>query len=207
MGRDPDASAQASARVGLFGGTFDPPHRGHVAVASDVADALELDRVLWIPAGEPPHKTGDRITPARLRLEMTRAAAAADARFEVSDVEAEREGASYTVDTVRALRESDPDARLFLIVGTDQFSELGTWRASEELLRLVELVVMDRDGLVARDHVPDVPGADAARFVSVRRIDVSSTDVRAAVRDGRDVSELVPDAVSEIIGREGLYTD
>ena len=205
MGQNSDASTGLSLRIGLFGGTFDPPHRGHTAVAADVADVLELDQVLWIPANQPPYNSLTVPAPVALRIEMTRAAVEADLRFEVSEVEAERGGASYTVETVRALRESYPGTILFLIIGTDQFSEFNAWRSPEELLHLAKLVVMDRDGLRGRDHIPDVEGVEKVQFVDVRRVDISSTDVRAALRDKRDVSALVPTGVAEIIFREGLY--
>jgi nicotinate-nucleotide adenylyltransferase len=134
-----------SPRIGLFGGTFDPPHVGHVAVAGDVADALSLDRLLWIPAGDPPHKAG-RLTSRAVRLEMVRAAAASDPRFEVSTLEVDREGPSYMVDTVRELRRALPDAELFLIIGADQLKSFATWRDPHGILELVRLAVMDRAG-------------------------------------------------------------
>ena len=205
MGQDSDTFTRLPLRLGLFGGTFDPPHRGHTTVVTDVADALELDQVLWIPANQPPYNSLTVPAPVALRIEMTRAAVEADLRFEVSEIEAERGGASYTVETVRALRESYPGTILFLIIGTDQFLEFNAWRSPEELLHLAKLVVMDRDGLRGRDHIPDVEGVEKVQFVDVRRVDISSTDVRAAVRDKRDVSALVPTGVAEIIFREGLY--
>jgi len=174
-------------------------------VVADVADVLELDQVLWIPANQPPYNSLTVPAPVALRIEMTRAAVEADLRFEVSEVEAERGGVSYTVETVRALRESYPGTILFLIIGTDQFLEFNSWRNPEELLHLAKLVVMDRDGLRGKDHIPDVEGVEKVQFVDVRRVDISSTDVRAAVRDKRDVSAFVPTGVAEIIFREGLY--
>ncbi|MEJ2206582.1 MAG: nicotinate (nicotinamide) nucleotide adenylyltransferase, partial [Gemmatimonadota bacterium] len=126
----PASEAGSPLRIGLFGGTFDPPHIGHVTVARDVADALDLDMVLWIPAGVPPHKPGEEVSSAELRLEMAEAAADADRRFRVTDMELRREGPSFTVDTLRATRREHPDADLFLIVGADQLKVLDTgWRA------------------------------------------------------------------------------
>jgi len=205
MHRGPDGSGVVPLRLGLFGGTFDPPHNGHVAVAKDVADALQLHRLLWIPAGEPPHKEQHEITPASLRLEMVYAAAADDARFEVSEVETGRGGPSYTVDTLRALRGRFPHATLYFILGADEYDALASWRAPEQILELTRLAVMDRGGARAADTVPDVAGADAADFVPVGRIDISSTQVRAHVSAGHDASDLVPLAVATIIEREGLY--
>lgn len=193
-------------RLGIFGGTFDPPHVGHVAVATDVADALELDRVLWITAGQPPHKQGEPLTDADLRLEMTRAAARGDPRFRVSDLEVRRAGPSYTVDTLRALRRDHPDAELYLVLGADQVRTLETgWKEPLEVLRLATLALMDREGEAAPDVAPDLPGMERAVHVPVTRVDVSSTRVREAVAAGGDLSALVPDGVAEVIHREGLY--
>jgi nicotinate-nucleotide adenylyltransferase len=174
-------------------------------VAADVADALDLDRVLWIPAGQPPHKLLADTAPLPLRVEMTRAVINADARFKMSGIEAERMGPSYTVETTQALKESYPGAKLFLIIGTDQFCQLHLWKDPEKLLSLVELVVMDRDGQTGRDHTPHLAGVKNAHFVPVRKIDISSTDVRMAVNGGQNVSMLIPSVVEEIIAREGLY--
>jgi nicotinate-nucleotide adenylyltransferase len=175
-----------------------------VAVAGDVADALGLDRVLWIPAGDPPHKTG-LITSRALRLEMVRAAAAGDPRFEVSTVEVDRGGPSYMVDTVRELRRALPDAEIFLIIGADQLETFATWREPLAILEHVRLAVMDRAGERARDTTPGIP-LDEAVFVPVRRIDVSSTDVRERRRRGADIEDSVPPHVHAIIVREGLYS-
>jgi len=198
--------SDGARRVGVFGGTFDPPHVGHVAVARDVADALALDSVLWIPARTPPHKTDREISPAPVRREMAAAAAAADPRFEVSDVELEREGPSWTVDTLRLLRARDPEAKLFLILGADQVRTLDTgWREPEEVLRLATLAIMDRAGSSASEAAPELPGMEGAVHVPVTRVDVSSSGIRARVRAGGDVAELVPPGVLEVILREALY--
>jgi len=207
MGQDPDTSTEQPIRIGLFGGTFDPPHRGHIAVAVDVADVLNLDQVLWIPAGQPPHKSLVSLAPEVVRFEMTRAAAKADSRFEVSDIEVERGGVSHTLDTVRALRESYPGTILFLIIGTDQFRDFSTWQNPEKLLELTELVVMDRGGQRGQDCVPAVEGMGKVHYVSVGQVDISSTDVRLAAHNGKDLSALVPAKIAEIILREGLYSD
>jgi nicotinate-nucleotide adenylyltransferase len=136
---------------------------------------------------------------------MVREAVRADPRFQVCTLELERAGPSYTVDTARALHEREPEAELYLIMGVDQYKELSTWHRPEELLALVRLAVMDRDGESARAASAGVSGAEDAVFVPVRRVDVSSTAVRAAVRDGRDPSPWLPDGVAAIIRREGLY--
>jgi nicotinate-nucleotide adenylyltransferase len=175
-------------------------------VATDVADALELGRVLWIPAGRPPHKRGEPLTDAALRMEMTQAAAAGDPRFVVSDLEVGRAGPSYTIDTLRALRNAYPDAELYLILGADQIRTLETgWKEPVEILRIATLVLMDREGETAPDVAPDLPGMERALHVPVTRVDVSSTQVREAAASGEDLSALVPRGVAEVIHREGLY--
>jgi nicotinate-nucleotide adenylyltransferase len=190
--------------LGIFGGTFDPPHVGHVAVARDVADVLGLERVLWVPAGDPPHKSGP-LTSADIRLEMVRAAAASDPRFEVSTLEIDRGGPSYAVDTVRELRRRAPEAELFLILGADQLRSFTQWREPHEIVEHVRLAVMDRAGERGREVAPSMPLGDAV-YVPVRRIDVSSTELRARRRKGADISADVPAGVHAIIERERLYS-
>jgi len=205
--RDPlHQPAGPPTRVGVFGGTFDPPHRGHVTVAKDVADALGLDRVLWVVAGVPPHKADEAVTDAALRREMVVEAAAMDARFEVSDLELDRPGPSWTVDTLRTLRALHPDAELFLILGADQLRTFGSgWRDPQAILELATLVVMDRAGESAALVAPDLPGMQRAVHVPVTRVDVSSSEVRGLRRAGRDVSSMLPPGVHDIIMREALY--
>jgi nicotinate-nucleotide adenylyltransferase len=197
-------------RIGVFGGTFDPPHIGHVRVAADVADHLELDRVLWVPARVSPFKRESRISDADVRLEMVREAVALDPRFEVDARELARAGPSYTVDTVEELRGEHPGAEIYLILGADQFEELDRWRAPDRIVRAVRLAVIDRDGTSARDLAPKVaeriPGLGAAAtFVPVRAVDVSSTDVRQAVGKGEDPAGAVPEGVARMIRERGLY--
>ena len=202
----PAPDGAPSLRLGLFGGTFDPPHVGHLAVARDVADALELDRLIWIPAGTPPHKAPAGVTPGSLRLEMVRAAVASDPRFRVSDTELLRDGPSFTVDTLRELSSQHPGAELFLVLGADQIRtfEHG-WREPLEILRIATLVLMDREGEVAPQVAPDLPGMERAIHVPVTRVDVSSSEIRRRVSSGEDVSPLLPPGVGEIVDREGLY--
>lgn len=137
---------------------------------------------------------------------MVEEAVRADPRFEACTTELERPGPSYTVDTVRALRRAAPEDELYLIMGVDQYRELATWREPQALLEMVRLAVMDREGESARETPASVPGAESALFVPVRRVDVSSTDVRSAVREGRDVSAWLPPGVAAIVARERLYS-
>jgi nicotinate-nucleotide adenylyltransferase len=171
-----------------------------------VANHLGLDRLLWIPAGDPPHKSGSVVSPAAVRLEMVREAARADGRFEVSTAELDRPGPSYTVDTVRALRADMPEPELFLILGADQFRAFAEWRDPQEIVRHATLAVMDREGESARALRGEIPGGGEAIFVPVSRVDVSSTLVRATVADEGDIGSLVPAGVAAIIERAGLYS-
>ncbi len=206
MGPDPASEGpdEALQRIGVFGGTFDPPHVGHLIVAGDVAEALGLERMIWVPAGRPPHKDAAGVTDGALRLDMTRAAVGDDPRFEVSGMEVGRPGPSYTVDTLRALRGQNPRAQLHLVLGVDQFRALDGWREPEEIGRLATIAVMDRDGTMSEAAEPSVRVRWAR--VPVTRIDISSTDVRRRVADGASVRHLVPEGVRRIIEDRRLYS-
>jgi nicotinate-nucleotide adenylyltransferase len=186
-------------RLGVFGGTFDPPHVGHLALAEWAREALRLDRVLFVPAGTPPHKRRSDLSSATDRLAMTRLAVRGHPAFEVAGLEARRRGPSFTVDTLRALRAAHPGARLVLLIGQDSLAEFETWRDPDAIARLATLAVALRPGARrprARRRVAwlDNPG-----------LDVSSSAIRARVRAGRSVRYLVPDAVAAHIARRGLY--
>ncbi|HET7276323.1 MAG TPA: nicotinate-nucleotide adenylyltransferase [Longimicrobiaceae bacterium] len=174
-------------RLGVFGGTFDPPHVGHLIVASDAYDALDLDRILFIPSAQPPHKSGVHATPEQ-RLALTRAAVADDDRFEVDAVELQRTGASYTADTLRILRDRYPDAEIFLLVGADAAREMHSWHRPDAVADLARIAVMSREG-------DDEDLGETAIPVRVTRIDLSSTDLRERVRDGRSIRYLVPEVI------------
>ena len=186
-------------RLGVFGGTFDPPHVGHLIVASDACDVLRLDRMLFVPAAVPPHKPDGVVATPEQRLEMVRAAIAGDARFEADDLELRREGRSYSVDTLRELRERYPDAELFFVLGADQLRDFHSWREPGEIARLARLAAVARNG----DPVPAIP-YEVTR-VPVTRIDVSSTDVRRRIAEGRSVRYLLPEGVAEVVREYGLY--
>ncbi len=193
--------AGAAEKVGVFGGTFDPPHIGHLVAASEVRFALGLDRVLMVVANDPWHKApGHEATPATDRLAMVEAAVASLEGLEASDVEIRRGGPSYTIDTLVELREGGL-SELFLIVGADAAAGLAGWRRASELPSLAELVLVDREGtLPARD-----PDGWPSRRVRVPRLDVSSTDLRRRFRTGAPVDLLVPRGAVEIARRRGLY--
>jgi nicotinate-nucleotide adenylyltransferase len=190
-------------RLGIYGGTFDPPHLGHLVAASDACDVLALDRVLWVPSGRHPLKEGRVRTPAALRLEMVRAAIAGDVRFAADDLELRRGGPSYTVDTLRELRARHPGAALFLLAGADLLAELPRWKDPDEVCRLATLAVMSREG----DALP-AAAVEAGRVaVRVTRVDVSATEVRRRAAEGRTIRYLVPEAVRAILERELPYRD
>ena len=191
-------------RVGFFGGTFDPPHLGHAIVAGEVADALALERLLWVPASIPPHKTGRPITPGAVRRRLVEAAVAHDPRFELCDLELERGGVSYTVDTLRRLRADHPGWLLSLVLGSDLAGGLWSWKEPEAVLELAELVVISRPGPAA-GNTGEGPSASRMRTVQVTPVDISSSRVRERVRRRLSVCDMVSPPVLAVIEREGLY--
>lgn len=198
-------------RVGILGGTFNPPHLAHLVCAQEAHAQLGLDRVVLMPAGVPPHKQlapGDPSPEAR--YELCLAAVAGDERFVVSRTELDRAGRSYTADTLRLLREQQPDDELTFIVGGDMAASLPSWREPEAVLSLATLAVAERVGakraVIERELAP-LAGAERVEFFAMPRIDVSSSIVRARVAAGRPIRYLVPDAVAEAIDRAGLYRD
>ena len=187
-------------RIGIFGGTFDPPHIGHLSAATDACDALNLDQLIFIPAAQQPLKVGLVTATAADRLAMTKLLAAGDARMSVDPIEIDRGGLSFTVDTLRTLRDrwrDDAALALFLLIGADVLSTLPKWREPEAINALAEVVVLTRDG---GGQVP--PGMQALK---TRRVDVSSTEIRTRVGDGRSIRGFVPDAVADFIATERLY--
>lgn len=189
-------------RLGLLGGTFDPPHVGHLAAAVEARAALGLDRVLLVVANEPWQKVDARtLSAASVRLALTMSACEGIAGVEASDLEIERGGLTYTIDTLEHLRRSMPGTDLFLILGSDAVVGLSTWHRHDELPSLATLVVVDREG--ERERPPPV-GWDV-EHVRVPRLDVSSTDLRDRVAAGRPIGPYVPAPVVDIIGELALY--
>lgn len=197
--------------TGVFGGTFDPIHIAHLAIAEAARDTLGLGRILFVPAAQPPHKPDRLITAVEHRLAMVEAAIVGNAAFKVSRIEIEREGPSYTVDTLAALRESAPGPRLALIMSADSYAEFSTWREPDRILELADLIVAPRDGFAAAD--PDLvarqfPQSTAAiAFLDGPRIRLSASEIRERAAAGRSVRYLVPDAVAAYIGDHSLYQD
>jgi nicotinate-nucleotide adenylyltransferase len=199
--------------LGVFGGTFDPIHLAHLAVAQEAAETLGLECVVFIPVGQPPHKPGQEVTPAEHRLAMVELAIAGNERFAVDRVELERAGPSYTVDTLEAMRASRDaaglTADLTLVLSADAFLGLTNWREPRRILELARVVVAPRDGYPAAgpaflaEHFPDL--ADRATFLDGPRLRLSASELRARAAAGRSLRYLVPDAVAAYIGDHGLY--
>jgi nicotinate-nucleotide adenylyltransferase len=196
------------ARIGILGGTFNPPHIGHLVMAQEAREQLGLDRVVLMPVALPPHKEADGDPGAGVRLELARLAAAGEEGVEVSAAEIDRGGASFTVDTLRELHERYPEQELTFIVGADMAHSLPAWREPERILELARLAVAERDG-IARDDIAARLGPlhDGSRvtFFDMPRIDVSSSDIRRRIAEGRSVRHLVPDAVAQAIADRDLY--
>ncbi len=180
----------AAPRVGMLGGTFDPPHLGHLIAAQDVYERLGLDRLVIVPAARPPHR--EPTLAADERLALVRAAFAGDPRFEVSEIELRRDGPSWTVETLERLRADDEAADLFLVIGVDQYRTFAEWREPDRILRLARLAVMPRDG-----GLPEPDERFPFEVVPVTRVDVSSTRVRERLEAGLTVRYLVPETIRE----------
>ena len=196
------------ARVGILGGTFNPPHIGHLVMAQEAREQLGLDRVVLMPVAVPPHKEADGDPGADVRLQLARLAAEGEEGVEVSTAEIDRGGASFTVDTLGELHERYPEQELTFIVGADMAHSLPAWREPERILELARLAVAEREG-IARDDIAErlAPLHDGSRvtFFDMPRIDVSSSDIRRRVAEGRSVRHLVPDAVAQAIADRDLY--
>ena len=190
-----------SQRIGVLGGTFDPVHIGHLVTGANVRHELGLDLVLFVVAHDPWQKAARDVTPSDLRLAMVEAAVAGHIGLEASDVEIRRGGVSYTADTLQALQEAHPGSELFLIIGQDQAANLHTWERVEEIRARATLVVVRRPGSVGSSS--DL-GA-STRAVDVPSLEVSSSDIRARLSEGRPVDWLVPDPVLRFVRERGLY--
>ena len=194
--------------MGILGGTFNPPHIGHLICAQEALLCLELDTVVWIPAGVPPHREVEADPGPEARYEMCELAVSADERFSLSRIEIDREGPSYTSDTLRALRDASGDDELFLILGGDQAASLRSWREPEEVLSLATIAVAERTGwprpaIGVKLH--GLRGAERIVYFDMPRVDVSSSMVRRRARQGKPIRYLVPDKVANYIGAQSLY--
>lgn len=194
-------------RLGLFGGTFDPIHLGHLILAESCREACGLDRVWFVVAGAPPHKPGERTAVAD-RLEMVRIAVAGHPAFEVSDLEARPPGPHYSVETLEAIHRDRPDEELFFLIGADSLTDLPSWYQPDRIAQLATIVVVNRPGIDAFDpsHLPDLGlGARPIRTVAVPPIGIASHDLRRRVAEGRSIRYQVPRGVEAYIEAQGLY--
>jgi nicotinate-nucleotide adenylyltransferase len=196
-------------RIGIFGGTFDPPHVGHLILAAEARDQLALERVLWVVTPDPPHKTGRVISPLDIRLELVQAAIGSDKGFDISRVEIDRPGPHYTADTAKILAHQNPGADLFYLMGGDSLHDLPTWMRPQQLLQclagigvmrrpqdFVDLPLLERvlPGVIAKVH-----------FITAPLLEISSTNIRQRVAQGRHYYYFLPQPVSELVERKGLY--
>ena len=195
-------------RIGILGGSFNPPHLGHLAMAQEAHARLGLDRVVLMPVATPPHKELDGDPGPEARFELCRLAVAKDERLEVSRLELDRGGPSYTVDTLRAIHERAPRDELIFIVGGDMAHSLPAWREPEEVLRLATLAIAERESIRREDiaeQLRPLGDEDRFRFFEMPRIDVSSSLVRRRVRASQPIRYLVPDDVVRVVGARGYY--
>ncbi|MDO5494689.1 MAG: nicotinate-nucleotide adenylyltransferase [bacterium] len=189
-------------RIGVMGGTFDPIHHGHLVAASEVQDVFGLDEVIFVPTGAQPFKLDRDVTSAEHRYLMTVVATASNKRFNVSRVEIERPGTTYTIDTLRELRELYPDGDLYFITGADALNQIITWKDSEELFELAHFVGVTRPGHeFSADELPE----EGVSLLEVPAMAISSTDCRQRVAAGKPVWYLVPDGVVQYIDKHSLY--
>ena len=191
-------------RLAIFGGSFDPPHVGHLLAASDAAEQLDVDRVIFVPAATQPLKVGRAGTSAEHRLAMTRLLVEGDARFEVSDVEVTRAGLSFTVDTLAHFAAQFPGAERFLLLGKDVLGTFDQWKDPTRVVSLARPVLLVRGDETDASLPASMRDAKALRLTT-RRIDVSSTEIRERVRLGRSIKGFVTDGVAAYIARAGLY--
>lgn len=198
-------------RLGIMGGTFDPIHYGHLVAAEMARSKFNLSKVLFIPSGTPPHKDRSDISDAGLRFEMIKRAIQDNPAFDISALELERKGPSYTVDTLRVLRCTWPNHELYFITGTDALREIFSWREAEEILMMTEFIGAARPGFDASDFLiqvqqehPEIQGR--IHYLEVPALAISSTDIRARVKHGQPIRYLLPEPVRLFIQQHGLYT-
>lgn len=195
-------------KIGIFGGTFDPVHNGHLHIANKLREALDLDRVIWVPAGRPPHKQGQIVSSDQDRLAMLELALTESPDDAICTVELERSGPSYTADTLESLRERLAPARLVFLMGEDSLRDLPTWRAPERILAAADIAVAGRPGIDAdleaiTRALPALRGR--VHVIPMEELAISSSEIRRLVSDGQSVDGLVPAPVAEYVQQRGLY--
>lgn len=205
----PDDQGKRHRRIGVLGGTFDPIHIAHLAIAEEARTQLGLDKVVFVPAGLPPHKMDVHVSPAEHRLAMVKLAIADNPHFEVSRVDIDRFGPCYTVDTIALLRkEWEPDVEIYFIMGSDSLADILTWHKPDRLIRLCRIVAVGRPGYrVDMDELERcLPGASQRiLFINSPQLDVSSSEIQRRVRAGESIKYQVPEAVERYIYEHGLY--
>lgn len=189
-------------RVGILGGTFDPPHLGHLLIAQEVQERLKLDQVFFIPAALPPHKKKVKISPAWHRLQMVKLAVKNNPKFKVLNLELKRKGASYTVDTLKDLTRRYPGTHFFLILGIDNLKYIKNWKEPEEIFKLAKVIFVPRPGY---RNSKDKSRVKTGNFLKLPDIDISSSDIRKKVKKGMSIRYLVPEKVLRYIQRHNLY--
>jgi nicotinate-nucleotide adenylyltransferase len=199
------ATAAPGGGIGLFGGSFDPVHNGHLALATSALEHLKLEEVRWMPAGVPWQKADRELTPAEHRAAMVRLAILGERRFRIDESEVQREGPTYTIDTVDALLAERPRTQIVLIVGQDQYARLHTWYEWRALLSRVTLAVAGRDGMIGR-AAPELLGVwHRVELLPMPEMPISSSQLRQMVGRGEDIRALVPAPVARYIELHGLY--
>lgn len=192
-------------RIGIFGGAFDPVHNGHLLLAEQCREQCELDEVWFVPTRVPPHKP-NTLSPGRVRVEMLELATAGIREFLVKRIELDRDDVSWTVDTLRSIRESNPDDELFLLIGGDSLNDLLTWREPEAIADLATIVAINRSGIAeSKADAVDASLLHRVRHVTMPGIALSATEIRDRVRAGRSIRFLVPRAVEQLIRERELY--
>jgi len=188
-------------RLGIFGGSFDPPHLGHMIIAQTILEELALDKILFVPAAIPPHKTNKRHTSAEFRLKLVEAATADNAAFEVSSIEVQKGGLSYSCDTIESIQKiySESNLKIFLIIGEDNAETFHLWRHYTAILKMVTVIVYPRLGSCLQNAPKSIQ--EVVRIIKTPRIEISSSMIRRLLRENRRISYLVPRAVDELIAQ------
>lgn len=189
-------------RIGVFGGTFDPIHLGHLAIAQTAMAQAHLDRILFVIAANPPHKPGEQVTPAEIRVAMTAAAIAHEPRFEISRLEVDRPGKSYSAETLKLLHESLPDARLYFIVGYDSAVDMPRWYRPEEIVCRARVLIAPRPE-ISRPLPPLLEGC--SEMLDMPEFHLASSEIRARIHRGETLEDALPAPVTAMIQEKGLY--
>ncbi|MDO5718571.1 MAG: nicotinate-nucleotide adenylyltransferase [Tissierellia bacterium] len=198
-------------KIGIFGGTFDPIHQGHLIMASIIYDEMGFDKIVFIPSGNPPHKTNKKITDEKIRSEMVRKAIESDDRFELSMIEQGKENLKYTYHTMTEIMENKPENEYYFIIGGDSLRNIETWYEYKRLLKEVKFVVVDRVSK-ERDDILDLVKryqkiSKEIKYIDMPLIEISSTDIRNRVKSKKSIDYMLPDEVIEIIYDKGLYDE